>query len=102
MPEALRALLEGAPDSEIIARANDDNKTEAARLRAQMQADALQPLDDDLSGLGPPKRNRDEPGSTGQSRPSTKMAFDDDTLQDTRDWLQLGVRMLLHRCWNCY
>ena len=70
--------------------AAEANKDAAERLRAQMQADALQPLDTDL--LGDSKASTlPLPGKVVAPK-SSKMKFDEDTVQDTRDWVQLNVR----------
>ncbi|KAG8875420.1 hypothetical protein FRB97_005091 [Tulasnella sp. 331] len=73
---------------------DNQNHDTAARLRAQMQRDTLQTLDhneDPLDGgRGLPLSEKAAGKATVQQK--VDMTFDEDTLQDTRDWLQLSVQ----------
>jgi len=95
IPTELRRILqdEGTPI------ANGRNHDAAEMLRAQMRADALEPLETTELEVGPK-----EGGSVGG------LTFDPDTVEDTRDWLQLSARdrlgftlgHLRERYWYCF
>ncbi|KAG8897310.1 hypothetical protein FRB99_008234, partial [Tulasnella sp. 403] len=97
IPEDLRRLLEVNDDGQQSnLNVHRANKNEADRLRAKMQADALQPLPKSDS-----YEENDEEGSTstlllvqrqksGASTAGLALKFDEDTIQDTRDWLVLA------------
>lgn len=115
IPEKLRELLDAgveAPEG-LTVIGDQKNRSEADRLRAQMRAEALQPLADSDDTYGYSEARREAMsgglsgaaaaaagGSEGDSVEGTaatagrKATFDAETVQDAIDWLQLPVSLI--------
>ncbi|KAG8930167.1 hypothetical protein FRC03_006465 [Tulasnella sp. 419] len=95
--------------SRIVPGSESDNRTQAERLKAQMRADALVPLSAGLDVIDEPSKREETASEADKSLDSD---FDDETVQDARDWLMLTnkqrlqftldhLRKTYHYCFWC-
>lgn len=93
----LRLEKEGHGElARLAATAQTGTKSEATQLRAQMRLDALRPLTDgeDYGAEADDDRIPGFATAASEAVSDQAMDFDVDTVQDTKDWLLLSVRLL--------
>ncbi|KAG8999754.1 hypothetical protein FRB93_013126 [Tulasnella sp. JGI-2019a] len=96
-PELLQ-LIDDPGSAASLLQADAQNHDTATQLRAQMQKDALQPLESEEDPLGSRGQlslsGTEGATTTGTARPTRNpnMTIDEDTIQDTKDWLQLNAQ----------